>query len=53
MEKINWYQEELNKFYGDNNNGYVYGIDTKEDIVWYKTKEERDKVLKKERNNGN
>ena len=52
MEKINWYQEELDKFYGDNNNGYVYGIDTKEDIVWYKTEEERDKVLKKERNNG-
>jgi hypothetical protein len=50
MEKINWYQEELNKFYGDNNNEYVYGIDTKEDIVWYKTEEERDEVLKKERN---
>ena len=51
MKGINWYQEELDKFYGDNNNGYVYGIDTEEDIVWYKTEEERDKVLKKERRN--
>ena len=47
MKKINWYKEELDKFYGDNNNGYVYGIDTEEDIVWYKTEEERDQVLKK------
>ena len=39
MIKLNWYQEQLDKFYGDNNNGYVYGIDTEE---------ERDKEYRKE-----
>jgi len=43
MQKLNWYQEELDKYYGDDNNGYIFGIDTGEDIVWYKTEEERDK----------
>ena len=43
MKKINWYQEELDKYYNDNNNGYVFGIDTEEDIIWYKTEQERDK----------
>jgi hypothetical protein len=43
MQKLNWYQEELDKYYGDNNNGYVFGIDTGEDIIWYKTEEERDR----------
>lgn len=43
MQKLNWYQEELNKYYGDNNNGYIFGIDIGEDIIWYKTEEERDK----------
>ena len=46
INKINWYQEELDKFYGDNNNGYVFGIDTGEDIVWYKTEKERDDEYK-------
>ena len=43
MQKLNWYQEELDKYYGDDNNGYIFGIDTGEDIIWYKTEEERDK----------
>jgi hypothetical protein len=46
MKKINWYQEELDKYYNDNNNGYVFGIDTEEDIIWYKTEQERDKEYK-------
>ena len=49
MIKLNWYQEELDKYYNDNNNGFIFGIDTGEDIVWYKTEQERDKEYMKEK----
>jgi len=42
MIKLDWYQEQLDKYYGHDNDGYVFGIDTGEDLLWYKTKEERD-----------
>ena len=49
-EKVNWHDEELDKFYGDNNKGLVWGIFSyiEEDIVevnWFKTEEERDKIF--------
>lgn len=42
---VNWFDEELDHFYGDNNNGYVHGIylyDCEEDtdfpyyVEWFK-----------------
>ena len=56
--KLNWYEEELHKFYttDKDNNGYIHGIALYEkddiyleemiDIQWYKTEQERDKELK-------
>jgi hypothetical protein len=50
--KVNWYEEELDKFYetDKDNNGYVHGIylyygDEPFDYEcqWFKTKQERDK----------
>ena len=46
-KKVNWYEEELDRFYGHNNEGYVFGIycyDGEDiiDVQWYKTEEERD-----------
>ena len=44
---VNWYDEELDKFYKDNNEGLIYGIyylDNEEqvqDVSWFKTIEER------------
>ena len=48
-KKVNWYEEELDRFYGHNNNGYVFGIycyDGEDiiDVQWYKSEEERDKA---------
>jgi hypothetical protein len=53
MKKIavNWYDEELDKFYKDNNEGLIYGIyylDNEEqvqDVSWFKTIEERTKQM--------
>jgi hypothetical protein len=25
-KKVNWYEEELDRFYGHDNNGYIFGI---------------------------
>ena len=51
IEKVNWYEEELDKFYKHDNNGLVWGIyyydDTGSDIIeveWYKTEKERDET---------
>ena len=51
---VNWYEEELDKFYetDKDNNGYIHGIylyygDEPFDYEcrWFKTEEERDKVF--------
>ena len=48
-KKVNWYEEELDRFYGHDNKGYVFGIycyDGEDiiDVQWYKSEEERDKA---------
>ena len=51
-KKVNWYEEELDRFYGHDNNGYIFGIYHYEgediyweiDAQWYKSEEERDKA---------
>ena len=51
-KKVNWYEEELDRFYGHDNNGYIFGIyhyDGEDiyweiDAQWYKSEEERDKA---------
>ena len=55
--KVNWYEEELDKFYSTckNNNGYIHGIyyfnNEEQDyteVFWYKSIEERDKIFAKD-----
>tara|TARA_Y100000114_G_scaffold39731_1_gene35355 strand:- start:7830 stop:8021 length:192 start_codon:yes stop_codon:yes gene_type:complete len=50
--KVNWYEEELDKFYTTckDNNGYIHGIYTFDndeqnycECFWFKTEQERDK----------
>ena len=46
-EKVNWYDEELDDYHGDENDGRVFGIYTYEgediiDVTWYKSENERD-----------
>lgn len=51
---VNWYDEELDLFYGDDNKGLVHGIyvykdleDFPIDVLWFKTEHEaRKKLLK-------
>ena len=51
-KKVNWHEEELDRFYGHDNNGYIFGIyhyDGEDiyweiDAQWYKSEEERDKA---------
>ena len=48
-KKVNWYEEELDRFYGHNNKGYIFGIycyggEDIIDVQWYKSEEERDKA---------
>jgi hypothetical protein len=44
---VNWFVEELDKFYGDNNQGLVHGVYAYEegedfpiDVAWFATEEE-------------
>tara|TARA_R100000008_G_C3503049_1_gene124731 strand:- start:508 stop:678 length:171 start_codon:yes stop_codon:yes gene_type:complete len=46
---VNWYDEGLDKFYGHDNEGKIYGVyhydDTGEDVIevdWYTTEKERE-----------
>jgi hypothetical protein len=49
--KVNWYDEELDKFYDTDkdNKGLIWGVYYLEnedviDVEWFKTEEERDKI---------
>jgi hypothetical protein len=50
---VNWYDECLDSFYGDDNNGYVFGVyayddddeDFPIDVSWFKCKKTRDLAL--------
>jgi hypothetical protein len=52
---VNWYDEGLQKFYGDNNEGKIFGIYTYDDVeqediidvTWYKSETKRDSELYK------
>jgi len=51
-EKTHWYDEGLHKTYGDNNNGFIWGINyiDNEEVIeceWFKTRQERNKKIKK------
>lgn len=51
-EKVEWFNEELDKFYGDNNNGLIFGVywlDGEDviEVTWFKTEQEREKEIKK------
>jgi len=44
---VNWFDEKLDSFYGDNNDGLVHGVyvyddgeDFPTDVEWFRTKEE-------------
>jgi hypothetical protein len=49
---VNWYDEKLDSFYGDNNQGLVHGVyvyqdleDFPSDVSWFKTESEARKTL--------
>jgi hypothetical protein len=49
---VNWFDEELDQYYGDSNNGLVHGIyvyddmdDFPIDVQWFKTEEQARKEL--------
>ena len=49
-EKTHWYDEGLHKTYGDNNNGFIWGINyiDNEEVIeceWFKTRQERNKKI--------
>ena len=45
--KVNWHDEKLNDFYGDDNKGLIYGVysydddDFPYDVAWFKTETEQ------------
>ena len=56
VEKKNWYDEELDKFYDTekDNNGFIYGVYgyDREDVVdvqWFKTENERNNYIEREK----
>ena len=58
MQKVNWYKEELHKFYSEDkdNNGLIHGmyyydnlyVEPPEilEVRWYETEKERNKIFK-------
>ena len=50
-EKTHWYDEGLHKTYGDNNNGFIWGINyiDNEEVIeceWFKTRQQRNQKYK-------
>ena len=53
---VNWFDEDLHNFYGDDNQGYTHGVyyymdedDFPTDVEWFKTEEEARKNDNRER----
>jgi len=53
IERVNWYDEELDKFYDTDkdNKGLIYGVYSYDgediiDVQWFKTVKEREKQIK-------
>ena len=51
-EKTYWYDEGLHKTYGDDNNGFIWGINyiNSDEVIeceWFKTRQERNKQIEK------
>ena len=49
---VNWYDEELSQFYGDDNDGYIFGVycyedeeDFPVDVQWFNNEDQRNKLL--------
>ena len=50
-EKVNWFDEKLDDYYGHENDGKIFGIYTHEgedivDVTWYKSENERDEAIR-------
>ena len=50
-EKVNWFDEKLDDYYGHENEGRIFGIYTHEgedivDVTWYKSENERDEAIR-------
>ena len=50
-EKVNWFDEKLDDYYGHENDGRIFGIYTHEgedivDVTWYKSENERDEAIR-------
>lgn len=52
IRAVNWHDENLNSFYGDNNQGLVFGIyvyddpdDFPIDVEWYADEKIRDSII--------
>ena len=53
IERVNWYDEELDKFYDTDkdNKGLIYGVYSYDgeniiDVQWFKTEKEREEQIK-------
>lgn len=51
VRTINWFAAKLNQFYGDNNNGFIYGIEVQTlnsdyECTWFRNQKERDQHFK-------
>jgi hypothetical protein len=52
INKIHWNEQGLHKFYGHNNQGFVFGIEFQDEednyeCQWFQTKRERNKEYEK------
>ena len=50
-EKVNWFDEKLDDYYGHENDCRIFGIYTHEgedivDVTWYKSENERDEAIR-------
>lgn len=55
IKAVDWFEEGLDKYYGHDNQGFVYGVYYYEDgedfpteVMWFKSENERDETIKTE-----